>query len=97
MAFWFKSYNKSGKYDVYSVAQINNYPTVIPAIQMFYSLVSAWSSDSWLKGRRYPPILLAATLVFAVDISLGALPVHGNHHEKITRWALYYFTSLVTG
>ncbi|ORY24479.1 major facilitator superfamily domain-containing protein [Naematelia encephala] len=97
MAFWFKSYNVKGKPNVYSVAQINVYPTPIQAVQILFSLVCAWSSDTWLKGRRWPPVLLAAVIVFSVDISLGATVVHGNNRQRATRWALYYFTTLVTG
>lgn len=59
----------------YSVAQRDNYPTVINAIQFLVAVISGWSSDTFLKGRRWPPILLGSAVQFIVDLLLGVLNV----------------------
>lgn len=56
----FAQYLKSSKHPKYSVGQINVYPTGTYAIQVVVTLAYAWSSDSFLKGRRWPPLLVGA-------------------------------------
>ncbi len=54
----FAQYLKASKHPKYSVSQINVYPTGTYAIQVVVTLAYAWSSDSSLKGERWPPILV---------------------------------------
>lgn len=94
MAFWLKSYNtiKPGSY---TVAQINTYPTPIYAVNTIYALVAAWSSDTWLKQRRWPPVALALIIAAANSAALGALPVYLENRS--IRWGLYYMTNIGLG
>jgi ACS family pantothenate transporter-like MFS transporter len=64
----FAQYLKHSKDPKYSVPQINIYPTGTHAIQVIVTLMYAWSSDSFLKGRRWPPILLGGVCFTTVDI-----------------------------
>lgn len=50
-------YLKASTNPKYTVAQINVYPTGTSAIQVVTTFIYAWSSDSFLKGRRWPPIV----------------------------------------
>ncbi|KAL4995061.1 major facilitator superfamily domain-containing protein [Aspergillus recurvatus] len=56
----FQQYLKASTNPVYSVGQINSYPTTTYAVQVFTTLVYAWTSDSILRGARWPPILVGA-------------------------------------
>ncbi|KAL4950731.1 major facilitator superfamily domain-containing protein [Aspergillus filifer] len=56
----FQLYLKASTDPVYSVGQINAYPTTTYAVQVFTTLCYAWLSDSVLGGRRWPPILFGA-------------------------------------
>jgi hypothetical protein len=44
----------------YSVTQINTYPTTTNGVQVFFTLLFAWTSDGFLKGRRWPAVLVGA-------------------------------------
>lgn len=55
----FAQFLKDSKDPKYSVAQINVYPTATYGVQIFTALAFAWSSDSFLKGNRLPPIIFA--------------------------------------
>lgn len=55
----------------YSVAQINNYPTITSAVQIVATLAYTWISDTVLKGRRYPLVIFSATLSLIFYISLA--------------------------
>ncbi|MCJ1436580.1 hypothetical protein MMC27_005960 [Xylographa pallens] len=56
----FAQYLKDSKYPIYTVAQINVYPTSTGAVQIITTLAYAWLSDSILKGERWPPIIFGA-------------------------------------
>ncbi|KAL3462835.1 major facilitator superfamily domain-containing protein [Aspergillus heterothallicus] len=56
----FQQFLKASTDPVYTVGQINSYPTTTPAVQVVTTLIYAWSSDSFLNGRRWPPILVGA-------------------------------------
>ena len=56
----FAQYLKDSKYPVYTVSQINVYPTSTGAVQIVTTLAYAWLSDSILKGERWPPIVFGA-------------------------------------
>lgn len=53
-------YLKASKDPVYEVWQINAYPTTTNAVQVATTLIYAWTSDTILKGRRWPPIIFGA-------------------------------------
>ncbi|KAL4937216.1 hypothetical protein BDV06DRAFT_232720 [Aspergillus oleicola] len=68
----FQLYLKASTDPVYSVGQINAYPTTTYAVQVFTTLVYAWLSDSVLGGRRWPPILFGAVSNIVCYASLAA-------------------------
>ncbi|KAK6906822.1 hypothetical protein I203_100809 [Kwoniella mangroviensis CBS 8507] len=89
MSFWLK-YSINPKY---SVEQINYYPSGIWSTQIVSALGFAWISDTFLKGRRWPPLLLVA-LWHCIDCALLAgLPVYSDH--RAGRWVLYYLSGVV--
>lgn len=47
-------YLKDSTHPKYTVAQINVYPTGTYAVQIVTTLAYAWSSDTFLNGRRWP-------------------------------------------
>lgn len=55
----------------YSVPQINDYPTTSYAVQVFTTLVYAWTSDSLFRGARWPPILFAGCMNIFCYVSLA--------------------------
>ncbi|KAF5498168.1 Pantothenate transporter liz1 [Colletotrichum aenigma] len=90
MAFWFKAWNtiKPGSY---TVTQINNYTTPLGGVTVILTLVFAWSSDTWLKGRRWPMLVVGGVVTGIVCILLAATPVFLQN--KAFRWFLYYNTN----
>jgi len=54
----FAQFLKTSKNPLYTVPQINNYPTTTAAVQVASTLVYAWVSDTVLKGSRWPPIVV---------------------------------------
>ncbi|KAI8167079.1 Pantothenate transporter liz1 [Colletotrichum sp. SAR 10_65] len=90
MAFWFKAWNtiKPGSY---TVPQINNYTTPLGGVTVILTLVFAWSSDTWLKGRRWPMLMVGGVFTGIVCILLAATPVFPQN--KAFRWFLYYNTN----
>ncbi|KAK5065087.1 hypothetical protein LTR84_000923 [Exophiala bonariae] len=83
--FWLKAHNKKGQKPVYSISQINEYPTIGNAFTAVYSLVAVWVSDGPLKGRRYPPILFANLCAIIIFTLLVVTPVFGpfNHRAPL--------------
>ncbi|KAI1871597.1 uncharacterized protein JN550_004591 [Neoarthrinium moseri] len=63
-SLWLKS-------EGYSVAAVNSYPTIASAIQVIFTLVYAWSSDSVFRGARWPPIIFSGTLLIIFNASLA--------------------------
>ncbi|WYZ35329.1 hypothetical protein EsH8_I_001605 [Colletotrichum jinshuiense] len=90
MSFWFKAWNtiKPGSY---TVPQINNYTTPLGGVTVILTLIFAWSSDTWLKGRRWPLLVVGGFVTGIVCILLAATPVFPEH--KAFRWFLYYNTN----
>ncbi|KAJ5584835.1 uncharacterized protein N7459_004635 [Penicillium hispanicum] len=56
----FQQFLKESKSPKYSLDQINAYPTTTYAVQVVTTLSYAWSSDTFLKGKRWPPIIFGA-------------------------------------
>ncbi|UCK57142.1 hypothetical protein AFCA_000079 [Aspergillus flavus] len=55
----------------YSVGQINAYPTTTAAVQVVTTLAYAWSSDTFLNGKRWPPIIFGAIINLICYVSLA--------------------------
>jgi len=89
MSYWFKAWNTT-KPGSYTVPQINNYITPMYAITIAITLSMAWSSDTILKGRRWPMLILGASVNFVVCVLLAATPVFPSN--RAFRWFLYYQT-----
>jgi hypothetical protein len=54
----FAQFLKDSKSPKYTVSQINVYPSTTYAVQIFTTLLYGWVSDTFCKGRRWPPIVL---------------------------------------
>ncbi|KAF2833941.1 putative pantothenate transporter liz1 [Ophiobolus disseminans] len=91
--FWLKAHNKKGKPLVYTIAQINEYPTLGNAFTAVYSLTCVWISDGPLKGRRWPVILFSNTMGLIVFILLAVTPVMGPFSHR----APLYIVSSICG
>ncbi|KAK7754733.1 hypothetical protein SLS62_003291 [Diatrype stigma] len=89
MAFWLKQWNviKPGSY---TVPQINNYVTPIQAVTVVATVFMAWASDSWLRGCRWPMLVLGSSVTAIVDITLASTVVFPE--ARAGRWVLYYLT-----
>ncbi|MCJ1419397.1 hypothetical protein MMC32_005752 [Xylographa parallela] len=80
----FAQYLKDSKYPVYTVAQINVYPTCTGAVQIITTLAYAWLSDSLLKGERWPPIVFGACMNIVCYVSLAIWDI-----PEGWRWTCY--------
>ncbi|ETI29232.1 hypothetical protein G647_01685 [Cladophialophora carrionii CBS 160.54] len=80
----FAQYLKNFDPPKYSVAQINTYPTITGGVQVFTTLFFAWTSDGFLKGRRWPAVIVGGCFNIMCYSSLW----HWNIPEG-WRWACY--------
>ncbi|OQU94482.1 hypothetical protein CLAIMM_00836 [Cladophialophora immunda] len=80
----FAQFLKDSKSPKYTVPQINNYPTSTYGLQVFCTLVFAWTSDSVLKGRRWPSIIIGGLFNIICYISLWIWDIPNGW-----RWACY--------
>ncbi|EXJ86020.1 hypothetical protein A1O1_06389 [Capronia coronata CBS 617.96] len=80
--FWLKAHNKKGQPPVYTVAQINEYPTIGNAFTAVYSLLAVWISDGPLRGRRWPIILFSNLVAIIVFTLLAVTPVFGPFSHR---------------
>ncbi|KAH8586080.1 putative pantothenate transporter liz1 [Bisporella sp. PMI_857] len=80
--FWLKAHNKAGKPLVYTVAQINEYPTIGNAFNAAYSLLTVWISDGPLKGRRWPTIIFGNLVSIVIFTLLAVTPVFGPFSHR---------------
>ncbi|KAM3523112.1 hypothetical protein NHJ13051_005292 [Beauveria bassiana] len=55
----------------YSIPQINAYPTLTTGVQIVTTFIYAWTSDSILKGERWPPIIFSGIMILIVNTSLA--------------------------
>jgi hypothetical protein len=70
-----------------------SYPSGIWATQIVSALSFAWLSDTLLRGRRWPPLLLVA-IWHSVDTAiLAGLPVYQDN--RAVRWVFYYLSGVV--
>ncbi|OAP54784.1 hypothetical protein AYL99_11232 [Fonsecaea erecta] len=91
--FWLKAHNIKGKPPVYSVAQINEYPTIGNAFTAAYSLVAVWISDGPFRGRRWPIIIFSNLIAIVVFVLLAVTPVFGPFSHR----APLYIVSSIGG
>lgn len=91
--FWLKAHNKKGQPPVYTIAQINEYPTLGNAFTAVYSLTSVWISDGPLRGRRWPIIIFSNLMAIVVFTLLVVTPVFGPFKHR----APLYIVSSVGG
>ncbi|KAL5355530.1 major facilitator superfamily domain-containing protein [Aspergillus floccosus] len=80
----FQQFLKASKNPKYSVAQINAYPTTTSAVQVVTTLIYAWTSDSILGGRRWPPIIFGACVNIISYVSLAVWDIPTGW-----RWTCY--------
>jgi ACS family pantothenate transporter-like MFS transporter len=67
----FAQYLKRSKDPKYEVWQINVYPTATNAVAVVTTLMYAWSSDTFLRGRRWPPMIFGAAMNIITCASLA--------------------------
>ncbi|KAJ9607884.1 hypothetical protein H2200_007963 [Cladophialophora chaetospira] len=91
--FWLKAHNKKGHPPVYSVAQINEYPTIGNAFTAAYSLVAVWVSDGPLRGRRWPIVIFNNLIAIVIFVLLVVTPVMGPFKHR----APLYIVSSIGG
>ncbi|KAF2809365.1 putative MFS transporter Liz1/Seo1 [Mytilinidion resinicola] len=80
----FAQFLKASKHPKYTVAQINVYPTTTNAVQIVSTLIYAWSSDSFLKGARWPPIVFGGCVNIMCYVSLAIWDIPLNW-----KWACF--------
>ncbi|KIW67243.1 hypothetical protein PV04_06508 [Phialophora macrospora] len=91
--FWLKAHNKKGQPPVYTVAQINEYPTIGNAFTAAYSLIAVWISDGPLRGRRWPIIIFNNLVAIVIFVLLVVTPVMGPFSHR----APLYIVSSIGG
>lgn len=68
----------------------DNYTTGIQAVTVVTTLFMAWSSDTWLCGRRWPMLVLGSMVSATVCLILASTSVFPD--SRSGRWTLYYLT-----
>ncbi|KAK7615587.1 pantothenate transporter [Phyllosticta paracitricarpa] len=90
-AQWLKWLDAEGIHK-YTVAQINAIPTTTNGLAVFSTLVYAWSSDTYLKGARWPPMIFAGIFNMITYISLAIWDIPWRWH-----WTCYILAGLNSG
>ncbi|KAK8173475.1 pantothenate transporter [Phyllosticta citrichinensis] len=90
-AQWLKWLNTEGIHK-YTIAQINAIPTTTYGLAVFSTLVYAWSSDTFLRGARWPPMIFAGIFNMIVYISLAVWDIPWTWH-----WTCYILAGLNSG
>jgi ACS family pantothenate transporter-like MFS transporter len=88
----FAQYLKHSENMKYSVSQINIYPTITQAVVVVSTLVYAWSSDTFLKGARWPPMIFGAVFNIITCASLAIWDV-----PESWKWACYIIAAFGVG
>ena len=78
----FAQYLKDSKNPVYSVPQINTYPTTTYAVQVVTTLIYAWTSDSLFRGARWPPILFGGVSFTTYQQFQTISKANSPHHRS---------------
>ncbi|KAF9641321.1 hypothetical protein BFW01_g681 [Lasiodiplodia theobromae] len=88
----FAQWLKASTNPKYSIGEINAYPTTTYAVAVVSTLIYAWSSDSFLKGARWPPMIFAGAWNIIVYVSLAVWDIPTGWH-----WACYILAGLNSG
>ena len=80
----FAQYLKDSKDPKYTISQINVYPTTTYAVQIVSTLIYAWTSDSILRGARWPAIVFGGVISIIAYSSLAVWDIPRAWH-----WACY--------
>ncbi|KAI0479204.1 major facilitator superfamily domain-containing protein [Xylariaceae sp. FL0804] len=64
-ALWLKS-------EGYDITAINTYPTIAAAVQVIFTFIYAWTSDTIFRGARWPPIVFSGVWNIIIFSSLAA-------------------------
>ncbi|GAA5883693.1 hypothetical protein JCM3774_002955, partial [Rhodotorula dairenensis] len=95
MPLWLKSFNSvntgTGKH--YTVQQINHYVMPIQGVYIATAWFFGWTSDSWLRGRRWVWPAVTTILNATVCLTLANLPLY----KHITGHFVLYYLTQVTG
>ncbi|BGP42569.1 hypothetical protein JCM10450v2_006675 [Rhodotorula kratochvilovae] len=96
MPLWLKSFNtaNTGTGITYTVPQINHYVMPIQAVYIVSAWFFGWTSDAWLRGRRWVWPLFTTIVNAAVCLSLAILPLY---QHIPARFGLFYLTQLGGG
>ncbi|BGP19099.1 hypothetical protein JCM10213v2_007186 [Rhodosporidiobolus nylandii] len=96
MAIWLKSFNltDTGTGITYTIPQINHLVMPITGVYCITAYFFAWTSDGWLRGRRWPPIVFTTLLNAAVVLALVNLPLYKH---LAAHFVLYYMTQIGGG
>jgi len=88
----FAQYLKRSKHPKYEVWQINVYPTTMYAVAVVTTLAYAWSSDTFLRGARWPPMIFGAcmNIITCASLAYWDIPVHW-------KWACYILAGCGSG
>ena len=73
----FQQFLKESKDPKYTTDQVNAYPTTTYAVQVVTTLAYAWSSDTFLNGKRWPPIIFGAcvNIISYVSLAVWDIPI----------------------
>lgn len=88
----FAQFLKNSENPTYSVSQINVYPTITQAVIVVSTLCYAWSSDTFLKGARWPPMIFGAVFNIITCASLAVWDISLGW-----KWACYILAAFGVG
>ncbi|GAA5825867.1 hypothetical protein JCM11251_000034 [Rhodosporidiobolus azoricus] len=96
MPLWLKSFNtvNTGTGITYTVPQINHYVMPIVGCNVLTAWFFAWTSDGWMRGRRWPWIAITTIFNAIICLTLVNIPLYkhiGAH------FFLYYMTQVGGG
>ncbi|KAL1997135.1 hypothetical protein VTN49DRAFT_8000 [Thermomyces lanuginosus] len=67
----FQQYLRHSTHPKYTVSQINHYSTATPAMQLVAIVICSWMSDTVLRGKRWPFVIIAGIINLICYISLA--------------------------
>ncbi|PYI23927.1 pantothenate transporter [Aspergillus violaceofuscus CBS 115571] len=67
----FQQFLKASTHPKYTIDQINAYPTLTSAVQVVTTLIYAWTSDTILRGKRWPWIIFGGCINITCYVSLA--------------------------
>ncbi|KJZ75433.1 hypothetical protein HIM_05129 [Hirsutella minnesotensis 3608] len=76
----------------YSIPQVNTYPTLTTACQIITTIIYAWTSDTILRGERWPPIIFSGLMIVIVNTSLAIWNI-----PTAWKWACFILAGCSSG